>query len=203
MLIFNHRTYKWVLPHLPFVYEIHFLFKKRIGLHCVSVLISRINFFPFTKMKTQKNWVYDEKNIYSSPVYGIVCLYNRLWRHSQARVKRFLTVTPRAAWRQSLQKQHPMNIRDKKISVFNVRVDNCMKSERHWHQRAPASCELHYGRLWPLALVDTVHEMPGWVVQDSERCSKSNTMFGIILPAPNVMQQHDSNIKEVHLVLLL
>jgi len=118
MLILKHRTYKWVLPHLSFVYEIHFLFKKRIGLYCVSVLISRINFFPFTRMKTQKNWVYDEKNIYSSPVYGIVCLYNRLWRHSQARVKRFLTVTLRAAWRQSLQKQHPMNTRDKKKISF-------------------------------------------------------------------------------------
>jgi len=29
MLILNRRTYKWVLPHLPFVYEIHFLFKKK------------------------------------------------------------------------------------------------------------------------------------------------------------------------------
>ena len=45
MLIFNHRTYKWVLPHLPFVYEIHFLFKKRIGLHCVSVLIVWVCWF--------------------------------------------------------------------------------------------------------------------------------------------------------------
>jgi len=28
MLILIHRTYKWALPHLSFVYEIHFLFKK-------------------------------------------------------------------------------------------------------------------------------------------------------------------------------
>jgi hypothetical protein len=73
MLILNHRTYKWVLLHLSFVYEIHFLFKKRIGLYCVSVLISRINFFPFTRMKTQKNWVYDEK-IYIHLRYMELCV---------------------------------------------------------------------------------------------------------------------------------
>jgi len=95
-----------------------FLFKKRIGLYCVSVLISRINFFPFTRMKTQKNWVYDEKNIYSSTVYGIVCLYNRLWRHAQARVKRFLTVILRAAWRLTSGTAAHEHTRQKKLAFL-------------------------------------------------------------------------------------
>jgi len=55
----------------------------------------------------------------------------------------------------------PWTHETKNISVFNVRVDNCMKSERNWHQRIAASCELHYGSLWTIELPHTVQEMPG------------------------------------------
>lgn len=75
----------------------------------------------------------------------------------------------------------------KKISVFNVRVDNCMKSERKWHQRVPASCELYHGSLWTLALADTVQEMPGCFLRAELFKAVNVVPNQIIVPAPNIM----------------
>lgn len=200
MLILSHRTYSGrylASPHLSFVYEIRFLFKKRIGLHCVSVLISGINFFPFTRMKTQKNWVYDEKNIYSSPVYGIVCLYNGLWRHSQARVKRFLTVTVVLRDDSHFRNNIPRTHETKKLAFLMWELTILRKvretgtsglllpANRIMGVSAPSyyqtQCRKCQAASWGLS-------------SSSQRCAKSNTTFCTMLPAPNITQMHELHL---------
>jgi hypothetical protein len=97
----------------------------------------------------------------------------------------------------------------KKFRVFNVRDDNCMKSEE---KLAPADCCFLLTVLWGGVSESSYCQtqccskcLPGSlfpkgrVVQDSRCCTKPNTMFRRLLLWNCTIQ----NTKAVHLVLLL
>jgi len=156
MLIFIHRTHKWVLPHLSFVYEIHFLFKKKDWTPLCECWFAELIFSPSLEWK-HKRIEFMMKKIYIHPRYMELCVCITDYDDMHKRELKdfwqlFCVLRDDIHFRNNI----PWTDETKKINVFNVRVDNCMRSERKWHRRIAAFRELQYGVIILVCVIPVV-----------------------------------------------
>jgi hypothetical protein len=130
MLIFNNRTCKsgitLLFLHMKFIFIL-----KRLGLYCVNMLISRINFFSSLEWK-HKRIEFVMKNIYILLRCMKLCVCITDYDDIQKRtLKDFwqLFRMQRRRLRNNIQWIHKT-----KNCVFNVRFDNYVRTKRDWQQ---------------------------------------------------------------------